>query len=210
MESISIELIDRLNESDEVHGILVQLPLPSNIDVFNVVKRIDPKKDVDCLTPYNLGCLAQNRARFHSCTAKGITRLLQNHIPKLAGLNALVIGASNIVGKPIYMELINLKCTTAICQSTVKNLKELTNQADLLISAVGKANLIKEDWIKKGAILVDVGINYLDKKLVGDIDQKAKDKASWITPVPGGIGPMTVTMLMENVVEACCRKSQEK
>jgi methylenetetrahydrofolate dehydrogenase (NADP+)/methenyltetrahydrofolate cyclohydrolase len=196
-------LINTLNADPAVDGILVQLPLPTHIDK-NIILTIQPDKDVDGFTPGNLGMLAQRQPFLRPCTPYGIIKLLQTVGIELAGLDAVVVGASNIVGRPMALELLNARATTTICHSLTKNLAAHVGRADLLISAVGKRHLIQSDWIKPGAIVVDVGIHRQENgTLCGDIDfATAKERASWITPVPGGVGPMTITMLLENTFSA--------
>lgn len=199
-----LALIDQLNKDPNVHGILVQLPLPKQIDSNFILESIHPDKDVDGFHPYNLGRLAQRRPRLRPCTPYGISYLLSQINVPLRGLDAVIVGASNIVGKPMSLELLLADCTVTVCHRYTKNLAEKVNQADLLIAAIGKPFVIKTEWIKPGAIIIDVGMNRLeDGRLVGDIDfATAKEKASWITPVPGGVGPMTVAMLLQNTLQA--------
>lgn len=199
-----LKLIDQLNQDPQVHGILVQLPLPSHIDSNTILERISPAKDVDGFHPYNLGRLAQQRPLLRPCTPKGIMILLESTQVPLEGQHAVVVGASNIVGRPMALELLLARCTVTVCHSATRNLAEQVKQADILVSAVGKTHFIPGDWIKPGAIVIDVGINRQDDdKLTGDIDFKtASEKASWITPVPGGVGPMTVATLLENTLLA--------
>lgn len=203
-EAQLLKLIYELNANEEIDGILVQLPLPDHINSELVLDSIKPDKDVDGFHPYNLGCLAQDRPVLRSCTPKGIMTLLERNVPSLRGLDAVIVGASNIVGKPMDLELINARCTTTVCRSTTKDLPGHVKRADLVVAAIGKPNYVKGEWIKEGAIVVDVGINRLpDGKLAGDVEfETAKERASWITPVPGGVGPMTVATLMENTLFA--------
>lgn len=197
-------LLDELNLDPLIHGILVQLPLPTQIDSELILERILPQKDVDGFHPYNLGHLAQRKPLLRPCTPYGIMKLLEATGLPLQGLNAVVVGASNIVGRPMALELLSANCTVTICHRYTTNLASHVKQADILISAIGKPNIIQTDWIKPGAIVIDVGTNRLaDGRVVGDIDfASAKKIASWITPVPGGVGPMTVAMLMQNTVDA--------
>jgi len=206
-----LELVDTLNRDDDVDGILVQLPLPVHIDSSVVVEHIDPDKDVDGFHPYNVGCLAQRCPRLRPCTPFGIMRLLAQTGRELKGLDATVVGASNIVGRPISLELLTAGCTVSVCHRFTKNLEPFVRQADLLVVAVGKPGFISGDWVKPGAIVVDVGINRLDDgRLCGDVVfEEARKKASWITPVPGGVGPMTVAMLLENTLLAQTLRSQK-
>jgi methylenetetrahydrofolate dehydrogenase (NADP+)/methenyltetrahydrofolate cyclohydrolase len=199
-----LQLIEQLNNNEEVHGILVQLPLPDHIDSQKIIEAISPQKDVDGFHPYNLGRLMQRQPGLRPCTPRGIIHLLETLNIELSGLHAVVVGASNIVGRPMAAELLLTNCTISICHSQTTNLAEMVKQADILISAVGKPDLIKGDWIKPGAIVIDVGITRLPSgKLTGDVEfEVAKEKAAWITPVPGGVGPMTVAMLMNNTLQA--------
>ncbi|EGR2322694.1 bifunctional methylenetetrahydrofolate dehydrogenase/methenyltetrahydrofolate cyclohydrolase FolD [Vibrio alginolyticus] len=200
-----LALIDELNNDDEIDGILVQLPLPAGIDTTHVLERIHPEKDVDGFHPYNVGRLAQRIPKLRSCTPKGIVTLLDRYNIELRGKHAVVVGASNIVGRPMTLELLLAGCTTTTCHRFTKDLESHVRQADVVVVAVGKPNFIPGEWIKKGAVVVDVGINRLDSgKLVGDVEyDKARESASFITPVPGGVGPMTVASLIENTMLAC-------
>lgn len=200
-----LELIDKLNESESIHGILVQLPLPKHIDSTLVLERILPSKDVDGFHPYNVGRLCQRIPTLRSCTPKGIMTLLNNTGVDLYGLHAVIVGASNIVGRPMSLELLLAGCTTTVTHRFTKDLKSHVERADIVVVAVGKPHFIPGEWIKSGAIVIDVGINRLaDGKVVGDIEfQTAAERASYITPVPGGVGPMTVASLMENTLQAC-------
>ncbi len=200
-----LALIDELNNDNEIDGILVQLPLPAGIDTTHVLERIHPEKDVDGFHPYNVGRLAQRIPKLRSCTPKGIITLLDRYNIELRGKHAVVVGASNIVGRPMTLELLLAGCTTTTCHRFTKELESHVRQADVVVVAVGKPNFIPGEWIKKGAVVVDVGINRLDSgKLVGDVEyDKARESASFITPVPGGVGPMTVASLIENTMLAC-------
>ncbi|ELE6587870.1 bifunctional methylenetetrahydrofolate dehydrogenase/methenyltetrahydrofolate cyclohydrolase FolD [Vibrio alginolyticus] len=200
-----LALIDELNNDDGIDGILVQLPLPAGIDTTHVLERIHPEKDVDGFHPYNVGRLAQRIPKLRSCTPKGIITLLDRYNIELRGKHAVVVGASNIVGRPMTLELLLAGCTTTTCHRFTKDLESHVRQADVVVVAVGKPNFIPGEWIKKGAVVVDVGINRLDSgKLVGDVEyDKARESASFITPVPGGVGPMTVASLIENTMLAC-------
>lgn len=197
-----LALIDELNNDNEIDGILVQLPLPAGIDTTHVLERIHPEKDVDGFHPYNVGRLAQRIPKLRSCTPKGIITLLDRYNIELRGKHAVVVGASNIVGRPMTLELLLAGCTTTTCHRFTKDLESHVRQADVVVVAVGKPNFIPGEWIKKGAVVVDVGINRLDSgKLVGDVEyDKARESASFITPVPGGVGPMTVASLIENTM----------
>lgn len=199
-----LDLIAQLNNNPEVNGILVQLPLPSHIDDTKILENITPLKDVDGFHPYNVGRLATRTTQLAPCTPHGVMTMLAKTGIELRGLNAVVIGASNIVGVPMALELLNVRATVTICHSATKDLAEKVSQADLVVAGVGIPKLVKGDWIKEGAIVIDVGINRLDDgSLCGDVDfDAAKGKASWITPVPGGVGPMTIATLLENTLVA--------
>lgn len=200
-----LALIDTLNADPTVDGILVQLPLPTHLDSTLVIERILPNKDVDGFHPYNVGRLAQRIPALRPCTPKGMMTLLESTGVELKGMNAVVVGASNIVGRPMTLELLLAGCTTTTCHRFTKGLEQFVRQADLLVVAVGKAEFIPGEWIKPGAIVLDVGINRLSNgKLVGDVEYTtAEQHASYITPVPGGVGPMTVATLIENTLQAC-------
>ncbi|CAH9066138.1 Bifunctional protein FolD protein [Pseudoalteromonas holothuriae] len=200
-----LELIDSLNSDPEVDGILVQLPLPKGLDAEKILERIHPHKDVDGFHPYNIGRLAQRMPALRPCTPKGIITLLDSTAVRYKGMHAVVVGASNIVGRPMSLELLLAGCTTTVCHKFTQDLEAHVRRADLLVVAVGKPEFIPGDWIKEGAIVIDVGINRLESgKLVGDVQYGiAEQKASFITPVPGGVGPMTVASLIENTLEAC-------
>lgn len=200
-----LELVDSLNNDPEVDGILVQLPLPENLDAEKVLERIHPHKDVDGFHPYNIGRLAQRMPALRPCTPKGIITLLDSTGVRYKGMHAVVVGASNIVGRPMSLELLLAGCTTTVCHKFTKDLEAHVRRADLLVVAVGKPEFIPGDWVKEGALVIDVGINRLESgKLVGDVQYDiAEQQASFITPVPGGVGPMTVASLIENTLEAC-------
>lgn len=204
-EAELLALIDKLNQDDTIDGILVQLPLPAGIDTTQILERILPDKDVDGFHPYNLGRLAQRIPKLRSCTPKGIITLLDRYNLPLRGKHAVVVGASNIVGRPMSLELLLAGCTTTTCHRFTKDLEHHVRQADILVVAVGKANFIPGSWVKEGAVVIDVGINRLATgQLVGDVDfEVARTRASFITPVPGGVGPMTVASLIENTLMAC-------
>ncbi len=199
-----LTIIDQLNADPLVDGILVQLPLPKHIDGSSILDRIDPRKDVDGFHPYNLGRLAQGRPLLRPCTPFGIILMLQHANIPIHGLNATIVGASNIVGRPMLLELLLAGCTPTICHKSTRNLADHIRGADLLVVAIGHPGVIQSDWIKPNTIVIDVGINRLENgKLVGDIEfETAKQRASWITPVPGGVGPMTVTTLLQNTLRA--------
>lgn len=199
-----LQQIELLNSNPDIHGILVQLPLPQHIDSTAVLEAILPHKDVDCFHPYNIGRLVQRIPKLRPCTPYGILLLLREYAIQTKGLHAVVVGASNIVGRPMAMELLLDGATVTICHRFTENLAEHVANADLLIAAVGKPSLIKGEWIKPGAVVVDVGINRMSNgELAGDVEfTQAAQKASWITPVPGGVGPMTVATLMLNTLTA--------
>lgn len=203
-QSDLIALIDELNADPGIHGILVQLPLPNHIDPEVVIERIDPRKDVDGFHPYNMGRLALRMPLLRSCTPKGIMTLLQTTGVDLAGKEAVVVGASNIVGRPVSLELLMARCTVTTCHSRTLDLESHVRRADILIAAVGIPKFIPGHWIKPGSIVIDVGINHQeDGKLVGDVDfETAREHAGWMTPVPGGVGPMTIASLLENTLMA--------
>ncbi|WJV61448.1 bifunctional methylenetetrahydrofolate dehydrogenase/methenyltetrahydrofolate cyclohydrolase FolD [Pectobacteriaceae bacterium CE70] len=200
-----LRLIDQLNADKTIDGILVQLPLPAGIDNTKVIERIAPDKDVDGFHPYNVGRLCQRAPLLRPCTPRGIVTMLERYNIDTFGLNAVVVGASNIVGRPMSMELLLAGCTTTVTHRFTKDLRHHIEHADLLVVAVGKPGFIPGDWIKPGAIVVDVGINRLENgKVVGDVDfEQAQSRASYITPVPGGVGPMTVATLIQNTLQAC-------
>ena len=200
-----LELLDTLNHDASIHGILVQLPLPKQINSQRVIEAIDPQKDVDAFHPTNVGYLTQGMPRFAPCTPAGIVRLMEAYKIDPAGKHCVVIGRSNIVGKPMALLLLQKNGTVTICHSGTKDLKAQTLQADILISAVGKTGFVTEDMVKDGAVVIDVAMNRnAEGKLCGDLDYAAvSQKASAITPVPGGVGPMTRVMLLENTLTAC-------
>jgi methylenetetrahydrofolate dehydrogenase (NADP+)/methenyltetrahydrofolate cyclohydrolase len=197
-------LIDELNSREEIDGILVQLPLPGQIDEETVIERILPTKDVDGFHPYNVGRLVLRMPILRPCTPKGIMTMLERTGQKLEGLDAVIIGQSNIVGRPMALELLAARCTITVCHSRTKDLIEKASSADVLVAAIGRPEFIKSDWVKEGAMVIDVGINRReDGSLCGDVDfAGASEKASWITPVPGGVGPMTVATLLDNTLQA--------
>ncbi|PHR66426.1 MAG: bifunctional methylenetetrahydrofolate dehydrogenase/methenyltetrahydrofolate cyclohydrolase FolD [Idiomarina sp.] len=198
-------LIDQLNNDAEIDGILVQLPLPQGLDAQAILERINPFKDVDGFHPFNMGRLAQRNPALRPCTPRGVITLLDSIGLDLHGKNAVVVGASNIVGRPMSLELLLAGATTTVCHRFTNDLKEHVQRADVLVVAVGKPNFIPGEWVKPGAVVIDVGINRLPSgKLVGDIEfAAAEQRASYITPVPGGVGPMTVATLMQNTLQAC-------
>lgn len=198
-----IRLIQRLNRDEKIHGILVQLPLPSHLDEPSVLCSITPQKDVDGFHPVNMGRLLAGDESTPSCTPSGVIALLEKTGIEIAGKHAVVVGRSNIVGKPVAVMLLNRDATVTVCHSKTKDLGQYTRQADILVVAVGRAKFITEKMVKDGAVVIDVGINRVGGKLYGDVDfERVKKKASAITPVPGGVGPMTVTMLIKNTITA--------
>lgn len=203
-----LDKIFELNEDDTVHGILVQLPLPDHIDSQVVINAIDPDKDVDGFHPINVGRLSIGETALEPCTAKGIIRLIEETGTDIEGKNAVVIGRSNIVGKPVALMLLHKNATVTICHSKTKDLPDIAETADILIAAIGNPEFIDSSYIKDGAIVIDVGTSRVDNKLYGDVKfDEAVEKASWITPVPGGVGPMTIAMLLENTLS--CALSNE-
>ena len=199
-----LALIDAMNIDAAVSGILVQLPLPKQIDEELVTERIDPRKDVDGFHPYNIGRLLLKRPLLRPCTPYGCMTLLKDTGEDLVGKHAVVIGQSNIVGRPMALELLMERCTVTVCHSKTRDLPGLVRQADIVVAGVGKAKFVEGDWVKAGAIVIDVGINRgADGKLCGDVDfAAAAERASWITPVPGGVGPMTIATLLANTLRA--------
>lgn len=199
-----VELIESLNHDPEIDGILLQLPLPAGLDASEILEKIHPHKDVDGFHPYNIGRLAQRMPSLRPCTPKGIMTMVESTKRPMKGLDAVVVGSSNIVGRPMALELLLAGCTTTVCHKFTKDLASHVKRADLLVVAVGKAEFIPGTWIKEGAIVIDVGINRTDSgELTGDIDfNEAQHRAGWISPVPGGVGPMTVASLIENTLEA--------
>lgn len=203
-----LSLLDTLNMDDKINGILVQLPLPKHLDESVILKRISPKKDVDGFCDEAIGALAKGDPTVISCTPYGVMKLLEREGISVAGKKAVVIGRSNIVGKPMAMLLLNANATVTVCHSKTQNLKEICRDADILVAAIGKAKFVTEDMVKDGAVVIDVGINRNENgKLCGDVDfDSVKDKVSFITPVPGGVGPMTITMLLWNTYHSAIRK----
>jgi methylenetetrahydrofolate dehydrogenase (NADP+)/methenyltetrahydrofolate cyclohydrolase len=209
-EAQLLHLIDELNADDNIDGILVQLPLPDHIDGTKVIEAIRPDKDVDGFHPYNLGLLAQKRPRLRPCTPWGVMRLLQSTGVGLEGKRAVVVGASNIVGRPMALELLLARCTTTVCHSRTRDLRSEVEDAEILVVAVGKPEFVPGEWVRSGAIVIDVGMNRgPDGRLVGDVGfAAARERASWITPVPGGVGPMTVAILIANTLQAAETRGQ--
>ena len=205
----ALALIDKLNADPAINGLMVQLPAPKQIDADALLERIDPNKDVDGLTPANIGHLWMGNHFVEPATAEGIIALLKHYEIPLEGKNVVIIGRSNIVGKPLAALMLEQNATVTIAHSRTKNLGEITKKADVLVSATGQAFLVKADMVKDGAVVVDVGMNHVDGKLVGDVDfDKVKEKTSYITPVPGGVGPLTVQFLMEAVVKLTRRQNK--
>ncbi len=203
-QSELMALIDRLNADTGIDGILVQLPLPASLDEAAVTERILPTKDVDGFHPYNVGRLVLRTPLLRPCTPKGVMTMLERTGQRLDGLDAVIIGQSNIVGRPMALELLAARCTVTICHSRTKALADKARAADVLVAAVGRPAFVQGDWVKPGAIVIDVGINRGDDgKLIGDVDYRAcAERAAWITPVPGGVGPMTIASLLENTLQA--------
>jgi len=198
-----LKIVDELNQKKEIHGILVQLPLPKQINENLIIDSILSYKDVDGFTPVNLGNLVNNNNMLVPATARAVMVLIESTKTKIEGKNAVVVGRSNIVGKPVSLLLLQKNATVTLCHSKTKNLAEHTKNADILVVACGKAGLIKKDMVKKDAVVIDVGINRIGKKVVGDVDfENVKEVAGFITPVPGGVGPMTIAMLLDNTLMA--------
>ncbi|MCF8721929.1 bifunctional methylenetetrahydrofolate dehydrogenase/methenyltetrahydrofolate cyclohydrolase FolD [Nitrospina gracilis] len=202
-EATLLKLVDDLNRDDSVHGILVQLPLPKQIDSQRVLEAIDPRKDVDGFHPVNVGHLTSGVKTLAPCTPAGIIEMLDHYKIDIEGKRAVIIGRSNIVGKPMAMLLLQRNATVTICHSRTKDLPAVAREADIVVGAIGKPRFVTADFIKDGAVVIDVGINRVDGKLVGDVDfDNVAEKCSYITPVPGGVGPMTIAMLMQNTLTA--------
>jgi methylenetetrahydrofolate dehydrogenase (NADP+)/methenyltetrahydrofolate cyclohydrolase len=203
-EAQILALVQTLNQDPRVDGILVQLPLPKGVDANRIMDAVDPAKDVDGFHPVNTGLLAQKRPRLRPCTPFGVIRLAQEYGIGLTGLRATVVGASNIVGRPMALELLLARATVTVCHTGTRDLRAEVERADLVVAAVGKAGFVPGEWIRPGAAVFDVGINRTDAgKLVGDVEfESAAQRAGWITPVPGGLGPMTIAMLLSNAVDA--------
>ena len=205
-----IELIEKLNNDKTINGILLQSPIPSNLDINEAFRTISPEKDVDGFNPINVGKLVLNQDTFVSCTPYGIMKMFEEYNIDLTGKNVVILGRSNIVGKPLIHCCLNKNATVTSCHSKTQNIAQKAKEADVLISAIGKANFVTADMVKDGAVVIDVGINRLDNgKITGDVDfESVKEKASYITPVPGGVGPMTIAMLMNNVIKATRRQNE--
>lgn len=204
-----LEVIENLNNREDIHGILLQSPIPKHLDIYQAFNKICPEKDVDGFNPINVGKLVIGEDSFVSCTPYGVIKMLERYNIDIEGKNAVIIGRSNIVGKPLIQCLLKKNATVTVCHSKTKNIAEITKKADILVAALGKAKFVTKDMVKEGAVVIDVGINRNeDGKLAGDVDFEEVEKiASYITPVPGGVGPMTIAMLMNNVVKACeCKK----
>ena len=205
-----LALVESLNRDPRVDGILVQMPLPKGLDSDAIMDAVDPAKDVDGFHPVNTGLLAQKRPRLRPCTPFGVIRLAKEYGINLTGLRATVVGASNIVGRPMALELLLARSTVTVCHTGTQDLESEVARADVVVAAVGKAGFVPGEWIKPGAAVFDVGINRTaEGKLVGDVEyDKAARRAGWITPVPGGLGPMTIAMLLSNAVDAACRRAE--
>ena len=202
-----LDVIDKLNKREDIHAILLQSPIPKELDINKAFSMISEKKDVDGFNPINVGKLCLNQDCFVSCTPYGIIRMLEANNIQIEGANAVIIGRSNIVGKPLIQCLLNKNATVTVCHSKTKNIEQITKNADILIAAVGKPRFVTANMVKEGATVIDVGINRTEDGLVGDVDfENVKEKVSYITPVPGGVGPMTIAMLMNNVVKAAKNK----
>ena len=199
-----LNLIETLNNKKDVHGILLQSPIPHNLDINEAFRTISPEKDVDGFNPVNVGKLVLGQDCFISCTPHGIVKILEEYNIDIEGKEAVILGRSNIVGKPMIQCLLNKNATVTVCHSKTKNIENITKRADIIVAAIGKAKFLKEDMVKDGVVIIDVGINRNeDGKICGDVDfENVSKKASYITPVPGGVGPMTIAMLMSNVVKA--------
>lgn len=205
-----LKLIDKLNNNKSINGILLQSPLPKHLDINEALKRIDYKKDVDGFNPINVGKLSLGQDCFISCTPYGIIKMLEEYKIPIEGKKAVIIGRSNIVGKPLIQCLLSKNATVTVCHSKTQNIEEITKSSDIIITAMGKPKFLKENMVKQGATVIDVGINRMENgKIVGDVDfEEVSKKTSYITPVPGGVGPMTIAMLMNNIIKAT--KEQNK
>lgn len=204
-----LEIIENLNNREDIHGILLQSPIPKHLDIYKAFNKISPEKDVDGFNPINVGKLVIGEDSFVSCTPYGVIKMLERYNIEIEGKNAVIIGRSNIVGKPLIQCLLKKNATVTVCHSKTKNIADITKNADILIAALGKAKFVTKDMVKEGAVVIDVGINRNESgKIEGDVDFESVEKiASYITPVPGGVGPMTIAMLMNNVVKACKRQN---
>lgn len=201
LESDLINLINELNEDETITGIILQSPIPKHLDFDKCSSLIKQNKDVDGFTKENVYNLYLNRKNILPCTVKGIIKLLEHYNIQIEGANIAIVGRGNIVGKPLALALENRNATVTLCHSKTKNLEKITKNADILVSAVGKANMITKDMVKAGAVLVDVGVSKIDGKIIGDIDKKVYEAASYFTPNPGGVGPMTIAMIIDNLIE---------
>lgn len=205
-----LALVDEYNAREDIHGLLVQFPLPEHLSQKAVLERIDPRKDVDGLTVANSGALASGLPGLVSCTPRGVIELIRSTGVQMAGKNAVVVGRSNLVGKPVAMLLLNENATVTICHSKTQNLKEICAGADILVAALGRPEFLTGEYIKEGAVVIDVGTSRVEGKLKGDVKfDEAEQKAAFITPVPGGVGPMTITMLLDNTLLAAQRQAEE-
>ena len=207
-----MNLVNLLNNDDKIHGILVQLPLPSNIDEFAIIKRINPVKDVDGLTPFSAGLLLNGYAYLKPCTPSGIIEMLDYYNISLMGMDAIIVNRSNLVGKPLSMLLLERNATVTICHSKTKALKDKLRQADIIITAIGNRETftLTSEMVKPGSVVIDVGITRHNGKIIGDVEfEEVREKVSWITPVPGGVGPMTVSMLLKNTVIAASVRRED-
>ncbi len=206
-QSELLALIEKMNADPKIHGILVQLPLPKHINSKVILESVSPEKDVDGFHPFNVGRLVAAEPVFVPCTPKGVMRMIQSTGLPIEGKRAVIIGRSNIVGKPIALLLMHSNATVTVCHSRTRDLPSVCREADIMVAAIGRAHFVTRDMIKEGAIVIDVGINRLnDGRLVGDVDfEAAKEQAGWITPVPGGVGPMTIAMLLQNTLESAKR-----
>lgn len=205
-----LNTIEKLNKDDKIDGILLQAPIPKHLDIIKAFRTILPEKDVDGFNPVNIGNLCIGEDTFISCTPFGIVKMLEEYNIETEGKRVVILGRSNIVGKPLIQCMLNKNATVTICHSKTQNLKEITKDADILIAAIGKPKFVTKDMVKENSVIIDVGINRLeDGKIVGDVDyENVIDKVSYITPVPGGVGPMTIAMLLNNVVKAAKKKSK--
>ena len=206
-QEVLLALVSQLNADPKIHGILVQLPLPSHVESKEILQAVSPEKDVDGFHPVNVGRLVEGNPVFVPCTPKGVIHMIDSTGEEIAGKRAVVIGRSNIVGKPVAMLLLHRHATVTVCHSRTKDLPAVVGEADIVIAAIGKPLFVTSEMVKSGAIVIDVGINRLaDGKLVGDVDfDRVKERASWLTPVPGGVGPMTIAMLLQNTLESAKR-----
>ena len=202
-----LALIEKMNADLKIHGILVQLPLPNHIDTKVILEAVSPEKDADGFHPYNVGRLVEGNPMFVPCTPKGVIKMIESTGQKVEGKRAVVVGRSNIVGKPVALLLMHSHATVTICHSRTRDLPATCREAEIVVAAIGRAHFVTRDMIKEGAVVIDVGINRLDDgRLVGDVDfESAKEQAGWISPVPGGVGPMTIAMLLQNTLESAQR-----